>query len=79
MIWHFLRYGRFAHDLHRGRDKDGRSIDVCVLCHFTRFVLAEDVIIGPAHHQRKDFGAIQTKAKRKRDNVTEFPERLSQR
>lgn len=63
-LWHAIRYGTFAHDLHRGRDKDGRAIDQCVLCSFTRLVLAEDVIIGPAHHQKKDWGAVTTEARK---------------
>lgn len=61
---HFLRFGSFAHELLRGRDIKGRSIDVCTLCGYTRVVLAEAVIMdGPAHQQVQDLGARTMTAK----------------
>jgi hypothetical protein len=63
---HFLRYGQFDHDVHRGRDTNGRAVDVCALCGFSRLVLADKIVIGPAHHQQPDIGANTTKAKRVR-------------
>lgn len=78
MIWHLLKHGTFAHDLQNGRDRDGRLIACCTLCGWTRLVLGEDVVIGPAHHLKPDLGARLTKAKRvTRDNIT--PWRRSER
>jgi len=56
----------------------GRLTQSCALCGFTRLVLAEDAIVGPAHHQVPDMGARQTKAKRvNRNNIS--PWKVSQR
>lgn len=62
MIWHFLKHGTFSHDLHRGRDKDGKAVHVCTLCGVEQPIFAEPVIIGPAHVQKPDVGASQAKA-----------------
>ncbi|NBU11520.1 MAG: hypothetical protein EBS84_21365, partial [Proteobacteria bacterium] len=73
-----LKHGTLDHDFHRGRDQMGRLTQCCALCGFTRVVLAEDAIVGPAHYQVPDMGARLTKAKRvTRDNVT--PWKVSQR
>lgn len=61
-LWHLLRYGTFAHDLHRGRNAEGKAVEVCALCGYARVVLAEPVIVGPAHQQVPDIGAVRTQA-----------------
>lgn len=66
---HFLRFGSFAHDMHRGRDRDGKAIHICSLCGASQAIFAEQVIVGPAHIQRLDVGAVTTKA--------EYPDRVS--
>lgn len=72
-LWHAIRFGSFSHDLHRGRDKDGNSTEVCTLCGFDRRVLGGETIIGPAHKQKPDVGARTMKAKRVReDNIREW-------
>jgi hypothetical protein len=73
MIWHLLKHGQLDHDFHRGRDQMGRLTQCCALCGFTRLVLAEDAIVGPAHHQVPDIGARTMKAKRvTRGNVASW-------
>ena len=63
-LWHLIRYGHLEHDLIHGRHRDGRLTGVCTLCGFTRVVLCEEVVIGPAHQFTADQGAVTTKAKR---------------
>ena len=78
-LWHLLKHGQFEHDYHRGRDPLGRLTQTCTLCGFTRLVLCEDAIIGPAHHRQPDLGArTALKATRvTKDNVREW--KVSQR
>lgn len=52
----------FVHDLHRGRDASGRATEACVLCGWSRVVLGEAAIIGPAHTFKPDLGARTDKA-----------------
>lgn len=59
---HLVRYGSFDHDLLHGRDKDGRLVQRCVSCGFSRVVLGEDVNRnGPAHQPLEVPGKPQTK------------------
>lgn len=68
MILHFIRYGSFSHDLHRGRNQDGKAAEVCALCGFTRLILAEPVKVdGPAHQPARVHGEPKT--------ITHRPER----
>jgi len=79
-LYHLLRFGTYAHDLHRGRDTQGRLTEACSVCGFARAVLCEDVVKdGPAHYQAETLGKPITKVTRERPkNVTPF-QRQSER
>ena len=80
-LWHLLCHGKWSHDLHRGRDAQGRLLQFCTVCDYARLVLDEEAVIGPAHHQRPDLGARVNKAWKtgKDTKVAKFPERMSSR
>lgn len=71
MILHLLKHGQSSHEFQNGRDAAGKLTQECVLCGYTRLVLAEDVVIGPAHTFKPDAGArTSLKAQRvPKDNV----------
>ena len=62
MIWHLLKHGTVTHDLHTSRDADGRMVEACTLCGYSRVVLGDEIIIGPAHSQKPDAGARTIRA-----------------
>lgn len=68
MILHFLKHGRWSHDLINGRDSAGRLTESCTFCGYARIVLSEELVKGPAFTQVPDKGSVMTKA----EKVTPF-------
>jgi hypothetical protein len=53
---HFLKHGRFSHDLIRGRNASGHLTDQCSLCSYARVLFGEALILdGPAHKPVEDW------------------------
>lgn len=73
-LWHFLRYGDFAHDWQLARNDQAQLVRRCVLCGRERVVLGQTLVLdGPAHHQQPDLGARRLKARvERKSNIREW-------
>jgi hypothetical protein len=74
---HFLKHGRFTHDLIRGRTSAGHLTDQCSLCPYSRVLFGEALILdGPAHKPVEDWTRKGTAKTVRPNNIAEFPERM---